>query len=244
LPFLPATELIITMRARAALAATDRHPIAARNALVDITGPITLTSICRRNSATGNSSNGPDTTMPALLTRPARVSPLSAETHLAGRGVDRGLVGDVEYQRHEVGAELLPQPIRVSLLAHTAETRESRARSALFAVPWPMAGRSAGDDDGLHGWLPTQFDVPDVVQTVAGMEPSAIRDRRISAWSFPDFASRHPDESGLRNLDQPARYGQLSRSTCPTRQLDRIGRSRFYLQLSRQKGAAQHVGTG
>jgi hypothetical protein len=53
---------------------------------------------------------------------------------------------------------------------------------------------------------------------------------------FPGFRFTPSGRIWTANLDQPARYGQLSRSTCPTRQLDRIGRSRFYLQLSRQKG--------
>ena len=43
-----------------------------------ITGPITLTSIWRRNSSAESSSTGPATAMPALLTSPVSVSPFSA----------------------------------------------------------------------------------------------------------------------------------------------------------------------
>lgn len=54
------------------------EPSSGPKAWVAMTGPMTLTSICRRNCSTGISSTGPATAMPALLTRPASVSPLIA----------------------------------------------------------------------------------------------------------------------------------------------------------------------
>jgi len=101
---------------------------------VAITGPITLTSIWRRKSATGNSSSGPETAMPALLTSPASVSPFIAAPTSPRRRVDRGLVGDVEHQRHEIGAELRFHPIRIGRLAHAAEHREREGRSRMSAA--------------------------------------------------------------------------------------------------------------
>src|SRR4029453_8033922 len=53
------------------------EPSSGPKACVEMIGPITLTSIWRRNSSAASSSTGPATAMPALLTRPNSVSPFS-----------------------------------------------------------------------------------------------------------------------------------------------------------------------
>ena len=62
----------------------------------------------------------------------------------------RGLVGDVEHQRGEIGAELAFQPLRIGLFAHAAEHAKSAIEQEFCRGP-ADAGRCAGDDDGLHG---------------------------------------------------------------------------------------------
>src|SRR5919198_29705 len=69
----PATELMLTIRPRAALRS-------GRNAWVTATAPTTFTSSTCRSSASGTSSSGPAAGMPALFTSPASGAPASARS--------------------------------------------------------------------------------------------------------------------------------------------------------------------
>src|SRR5690606_28610151 len=74
---IPATEEILMMRPGAPFSARST-PRSGAKACVTRNGPVTFTSICLRNSSGSRSISGPETAMPALLTRPASVSPASA----------------------------------------------------------------------------------------------------------------------------------------------------------------------
>ena len=70
-------------------------------------------------------------------------------THLAGRRAHRSLIGNVEHQRREVGAELTPEAVGVGLLAHAAEDAKAAVEQQLRAGPADAGGR-AGNDDRSH----------------------------------------------------------------------------------------------
>src|SRR5215831_14534668 len=74
--FLPPTELILTMRPGVPLSVRS-VPRSGPNALVVITTPVRLMSICRRKSSSGSSKSDPAKTTPALLTSPNSFSPAS-----------------------------------------------------------------------------------------------------------------------------------------------------------------------
>ena len=75
---------------------------------------------------------------------------------LARRRQHLGFVGDVEQQRGEIGAEFGLEAVGVGLLAHAAEHAKAAVEQQLCRGPADAGGR-AGDDDGLHGWLPLRF---------------------------------------------------------------------------------------
>src|SRR5258708_3101841 len=112
-------------------------PSSGANALVAITGPITLISICRRKSATGNSSRGPETAMPALLTRPARVSPLSAlRTSWAA-----ALTADSSVTSNTSGRKLAASSAftrSASACLRTLPNTRKPCPISTFAAAWPM----------------------------------------------------------------------------------------------------------
>ena len=98
---------------------------------------MTLTSIWRRNSSAASPSTGPATAMPALLTSPASVSPFSGAADLARRGQHGGLIGDVEQQRREIGAQFAFRRSASACLRTLPKTRKPRSSNS-FAVAQPM----------------------------------------------------------------------------------------------------------
>src|SRR2546430_4120142 len=112
-------------------------PSSGPKACVVMIGPMTLTSIWRRNSSAASSSTGPATAMPALLTRPNSVSPLSAAR--TWRAAANTVASSVT--SNNSGMKLAPNS-RFSRSASTSlrtlpNTRNPRSSSS-FAVAQPI----------------------------------------------------------------------------------------------------------
>ena len=102
----------------------DRAPprrSSGRKAWVTAYWPTRLTSITFLNPSTGRCSTGPPPAMPALLTRPARPLLADGALDLLARGVDRGLLGDVDRDRGQPLRALLLEAVGVVLLADAGE---------------------------------------------------------------------------------------------------------------------------
>ncbi|MHC2594368.1 hypothetical protein ACVIG9_008424 [Bradyrhizobium ottawaense] len=66
---------------------------------------------------------------------------------------DRSLIGDVEQQRREIGAELGLEPVGIGLLADAAEHAKAALNQEFCCGPADAGGRT-GDDDRSHDLLP------------------------------------------------------------------------------------------
>ena len=112
-------------------------PSSGAKACVAITGPITLTSSCRRNSSAARPSTGPVTAMPALLMRPASVSPPNAVR--TSRAAARTAASSVTSNKS--GMKLAPNSRRrrsaSACLRTLPNTRNPRSNSS-FVVAQPM----------------------------------------------------------------------------------------------------------
>jgi hypothetical protein len=136
LPFLPATELIITILPRGPFS-DGSDPSNGPNAWVAMIGPITLTSIWRRNWSADNSSTGPAIAMPALLTSPASVSPPSAaRTSRAAASTAASSVTSNSSGIKWAPNSLVRRPASACLRT-LPKTRNPRSSSS-FAVAQPM----------------------------------------------------------------------------------------------------------
>ncbi len=110
--------------------------------------------------------------------------------HLARRRQHRRLVGDVEQQRREIGAELSLEAVGVGLIADAAEDTKTAIEQQLCGSP-ADAGRRAGDDDRFHGW------------TFTSCEPVMLATSRSSfrhGAVAPDLESR---DSGFDAAHRP-----------------------------------------
>ena len=153
MPFLPATEEIITIRPGGPFSDASA-PSSGANACVAMIGPITLTSIWRRKSSADSPSTGPADRDAGIVDEAGELFAVQRRAHVAGGRKHRGLVGDVEQQRREIGAELALEPVGIGLLADAAEDAKAAVEQQFGGGPADAGGR-AGDDDGFHDWLPS-----------------------------------------------------------------------------------------
>jgi hypothetical protein len=106
-------------------------------ALVAITTPIRLVSICRRKSPSGSSSNGPATAIPALLTKPKSFSPASASPTRAAAKPTASSSVTSKTSGTNAGPNSAASRSASAFLRTLPKTRKPRAIKTL-AVPQPM----------------------------------------------------------------------------------------------------------
>ena len=133
---MPATELIITIFPRGPFS-DGSDPSSGPNAWMAMIGPMTLTSIWRRNWSADTLKHRPRDRDAGIVDEPGQRLASQRRANLAGGGQHRGLVGDIEQQRGKIGAEFALEAVGVGLLAHAAEHAKS-ASSSNLAVAQPM----------------------------------------------------------------------------------------------------------
>src|SRR6202795_813225 len=126
----------MTMRPRGPFS-DGSEPSSGPKACVDMIGPTTLTSIWRRNSSAASSSTGPATAMPALLTRPASVSPfrLLRTSRAAASTAASSVTSNISGVKFAPNSLLRRSPS--ACLRTLPNTRNPRS-SSNFAVAQPM----------------------------------------------------------------------------------------------------------
>src|SRR2546425_367800 len=174
----PATELILTMRPRAALRS-------GRNAWVTATAPTRFTSSTPRSSPSGSGSRGPATGIPALFTRPASGAPPSARsTSARARAMEAVSVTSIWTGM---------TPARSSVAASSGRRTVPNTRK-----PRPARSRA------MHATSPVEAPVT----TTPGVTPPNLRPprqrRRARPQTRVDVGERH----GRRNGPRAALHGR------------------------------------
>src|SRR2546425_8536180 len=174
----PATELILTMRPRAALRS-------GRNAWVTATAPTRFTSSTRRSSSSGSSSRGPATGIPALFTRPASGAPPSARSTSARARAMEGV------------------SVTSSWTGMTPARSSAAASSGRRTVPNTRKPRPARSR-ALHAPMPVEAPVT----TTPGVTPPNLRPPRQRRRACPQASIDVGERHGRRNGPRAALHGR------------------------------------
>src|SRR5438445_1548300 len=211
----PATELMLTMRPRAALRR-------GRKAWVTATAPTRFTSSTWRSWSRGTSSRGPAEGMPALLTSPASGAPASARlTSSRARAMLTASVTSISTGTTCAASSGVPSCSRRTV----PNTRKPRAaRSRAIAAPMPLeapvtttprftGGNMVGKAKGVGTWGRGEVGQLPHIPTSPRFSGSAFRRQRLSAGPQRRVDLIH----GNRRRDGPA--GPLRRGHPHSRDL-------------------------
>src|SRR5438132_8448172 len=207
----PATELILTMRPRAALSR-------GRKAWVTATAPTRFTSRTWRSWSRGTSSRGPADGMPALLTSPASGAPASARvTSSRARAMLAASVTSISTGTTCAASSGAPSCSRRTV-PNTRKLRAARSRAIaapmpleapVTTTPWFTGGIWSGKRNSVGLWA--HFPTPP--RPHASSRFSALRRQRLSSGPQPGVDLVH----GNGRRDRPA--GPLHRGHPDSRDL-------------------------
>ena len=145
MPFLPATDEIITIRPFGPFKRsidTEQRP--ERLGGDDGTGHVDVHLAAKLINR--QVEHGPGDRDPGIVDEAKQRLAIECSADIAGGGEHRRFVRDVEQQRGEIGAELALQPVGIGLLADAAEHTIALVQQE-FGAGMPDAGGRAGDDD-------------------------------------------------------------------------------------------------
>ncbi len=154
MPFLPATEEIITIRPFGPFRAGS-EPSSGPKAWVAMIGPDEVDVHLAAEFVGGEFEHRTRDRNAGIVDETGERFAVEGGADLARGGQHRGLIGDVEDQRREVRAELALEAVGVGLLAHAAEHAETAVEQQFRAGPADAGGR-AGDDNRSHDPSPCE----------------------------------------------------------------------------------------